>query len=130
LRVVSDAGASGTVVRFTLRGLVLFSVSLVAAGGALTFASLQLVARRELSPSPGSLANPLSVDDPPEPKHVPAWGELIVREIELERPEEYVAFDIEPKATAWVFPGADCAFRLTWTPVPPACGHARSAVGA
>jgi hypothetical protein len=34
------------------------------------------------------------------------WGELLVREIEIERPEEYIAFDGEPLTETWAFDGS------------------------
>jgi hypothetical protein len=34
------------------------------------------------------------------------WGELLVREIEIERPEEYIGFDGEPLTETWTFDGS------------------------
>jgi hypothetical protein len=93
-------------VQFNLVGLVIFSVSLILATGALSFAlssqgttGLQLFAReKEQSPA----------DQPAET--TPAWGELITCDVEMERPEEFTAMEVNNVGVpSWTFENASSA---------------------
>lgn len=44
-------------------------------------------------------------DDQPRTGVNPPWGELVVQEIEIERPEEYADFDAEPARDTWALGG-------------------------
>src|SRR5262245_50751736 len=94
-----SAARSGFHVQFNLIGLVVFTVSLVAATGVLSYALARPV--HKSIPPPASVA----LADARPPSDVPAWGEFTSYDIELERPEEYVAFEIadREKARPWIF---------------------------
>ncbi len=92
---------SGVVLQVNLVGVVVFSLALILATGMVTLALAknsgrpQSVAGREESSSPGSA-----------PAQVPPWGELIVRDIKIEPPEEYLAFELQHiTPPEWVFDG-------------------------
>jgi hypothetical protein len=85
----------GVLIRFNLVGLILFSVSLIAAASLLTSGVLTRH-RSGVGAESGHL--------PPAPFETPPWGELATHEIEVEPPEEYLAADaVLPQAPAWVF---------------------------
>lgn len=107
---VNDPSVEGSVViRFNLIGLIVFSMSLVLAGGLLT-ASLGKLTRggkgtEQKSASAASQAD-IDLGNAPEPKDVPPWGELMTSEILIERPEEYIGYETSTnKAPTWVFDG-------------------------
>jgi hypothetical protein len=91
-------------VQFNLISLVIFSVSLILATGALSFA---------LSTSPNKIGRPLSAEQAAvvhPPDNIPAWGELITYDVEMERPEEFTAMEIENVGIpTWTFEKADAA---------------------
>ncbi len=95
----------GNYFRFTLTGLILFSVCLVA-GTALTVAKCP-----GGRPAPFSFAAP----DPDLPDKATAtsrgpWGELLVQNIKLERPVELITLDdINPEPETWTFRGMTVA---------------------
>ena len=90
------------VARFTLTGLMAFSMALVLAGGVLAY-GLRMIS----SPNPAErdlfhLDNHRADKAPAE---TPAWGELTTADITLEAPEEYLGFELKNiKTPAWTFP--------------------------
>jgi hypothetical protein len=92
---------SGVMLQVNLLGAIVFSLALVLAAGMVTYA----VARS--SPRPQSIAGrPLDPGAGPEPAQIPPWGELSVRDIKIQPPEEYLAFELQHIMTpAWVFDG-------------------------
>jgi hypothetical protein len=91
-------------IQFNLAGFLAFSVALVITGAALiSIAQHQLSGARPVSATRGLVDE----TDPPPPTVAPPWGELHVREIELERPEEYLGYDIQPHEPTWTFPGTN-----------------------
>jgi len=88
-------------IQFSVLGLILFSVSLVFAGGLLVWFAGGHAAHKTPTPHVAS-----SSHDGPAPQVTPAWGELVVRDIEVERPEEYVASEISTyQVPHWTFEG-------------------------
>lgn len=103
-----QAEAGGTIVQLNLFGLVIFSVALILAAGGLTFFLTRghgpAVGERNgsgLSAAARAGGNPVT----PGPHETPAWGDLLEFDIELEKPEEYVAFEAATNGVPqWVFP--------------------------
>jgi hypothetical protein len=104
----SEEISLGTELRFTLSGLVAFTTTLVLVSSLVTFAAAHRTlpraqaAHRKVS---------LTTEDPegradPAPASQPPWGELRLRDIELDRPDEYASFELSAGRAAWVFPGA------------------------
>jgi hypothetical protein len=91
-------------IRFNALGLALFSAALVITSGLLTATLLKNrsgLSLRNASPETA----PLSSDTKPHGT-MPAWGELITYDIDLEQPEEYVGFELATNKTPqWVFTG-------------------------
>jgi hypothetical protein len=92
---------SGIVLQVNLVGAIVFSVALISAAGMVTYALAKNSARpqtaeaRELAPTAG-----------PAPAQVPPWGELFVRDIKINPPEEYLAFELQHvNPPAWIFDG-------------------------
>jgi hypothetical protein len=99
----------GVQVQLHLAGLVIFSVALVVASVLVTHA---LVAAR---PANGLKFQENRIADLPAPapanalqklENPPPWGQLVTWDIDLEQPEEYLAFEISTNRTArWTFVG-------------------------
>src|SRR5712671_6607537 len=91
----SKQDATGRLIQFTLPGLIAFTVSLIASTGLLIYGlyyfTLRNVAADRKNPvsSTATAANHLGMA---QTNNEGAWGQLVVREIQLERPPEYVAF--------------------------------------
>jgi hypothetical protein len=91
-------------VQFSVFGLVIFSVSLVFAGGLLVAWVTRGGAVHRADAAATAPATRAGLLAPPQ--LVPPWGELVVREIEMERPEEYVAAEISNyQVPNWTFEG-------------------------
>jgi hypothetical protein len=102
--VMVDDQKTGAVARFSLVSLVTFSVALVAAGGLLGYVLQRPAAAK--TPSDGARASTTNPDA--APAVIPAWGELVTSDIELEAPEEYVAYELKNiRPPQWQFPGLD-----------------------
>src|ERR1051325_367568 len=82
-------------VQFNLLGLVVFSASLVIAAGVL--ALLLMHPARSSSSRLNAAERPPDVGPSAEPdsEDVPPWGEFVTQDIQLERPEEYTAMELE-----------------------------------
>jgi hypothetical protein len=96
----------GSAIHFSLTGLVIFSFSLVVSGGLLTLGGMMTVrAHTAGGPSDKVMTAALSqaADVAPDGKQTPAWGELVTRQITVERPEEYIGFETQ------------CVQPVTWT---------------
>jgi len=89
--------------QFNLAGLLLFSLTLIG-GAALTTAKLTAKTGHELADS-------LVVDpqDKSRSVHAGPWGELITRDIELERPVEFVNAGLPAAQPVWSFKGLKAA---------------------
>lgn len=94
------ASHAGNVFRFTLTGLIVFSLTLMA-GSAFIAWKLTVVSR----PRP---EDSFAVDskDKTSSIHVGPWGELLLRDISLERPVEYLTGEVAaPEPEIWTFNG-------------------------
>ncbi len=98
--------SGATVIQVNLLGVVIFSVALVIASGLLTFG---LVEWRGKNPGVPAKSNASSTNNggsvaqwQGEP---PPWGDLVTRNIELEKPDEYVAYEANTNhVPTWTFP--------------------------
>lgn len=90
-------------IQLILVGLVVTCLALVVVVGLLAFSLLRSSPDGNAKGSqPDTLSNSAATDIPPT--DIPPWGEMIVSDIELEQPEEYVAFEIETnRIPTWVF---------------------------
>src|SRR6185312_11383684 len=89
--------------RFNLAGLIIFSVCLIAAA----FFAGKFFGK---PPQPYSFAQNVFPDLDPKDKsiytHQGAWGEVLVRNIQLERPMEYITTEIaKDQQEVWTFEG-------------------------
>lgn len=94
------ASHAGNVFRFTLTGLIVFSLALMAGSAFITY---RLVVK-----SPPKLADTFVVNprDKSHSVHVGPWGALQTSDIELERPAEYLTEEVtNPKPEKWFFNG-------------------------
>jgi hypothetical protein len=96
---------SGVVLHINLLGAITFSVALVIAAGLVTYTVAKNSARspiaeaRELAPNAGA-----------PPAQVPPWGELVIRDIRINPPEEYLAFELQHiNPPTWIFDGQSVA---------------------
>jgi hypothetical protein len=89
-------------VQFNLSGLVIFSMSLILATGLLSIALGHPLNR--LGDKLFSFGGSTKSEQPPG--NIAPWGEFSTYDMELERPEEYVAFEIaQNKNPSWIFDG-------------------------
>ena len=97
----SAASPSKSLIRFTPMGLSVLCVSLVAAAALLGRWS-------GASASGASAANNVAKnsEDKSAPKPAMPWGELIIQDIDIEQPDEYVSFEVTTdRKTRWTFNG-------------------------
>lgn len=102
----------GNHIRFNLAGLIGFSIALVLAGGLLTSGMIQkffALSPKDKAQAAYDPAAEINVPEPPPGPTggTPPWGELIVRDIQLDIPSEYAAYalgGISTKPTTWQFP--------------------------
>jgi len=93
----------GFSVRFNLTSFVVFSMALIATAGGLTFFMTKSLVVKAHTLEAISSPQSASVADKP-PDAVPAWGELITYDIEMENPEEYLAADYDTnRVPTWNF---------------------------
>ena len=95
-----QAAQTSNVFQFTLAGLILFSLALVS--------SASFIAFKLTSGSHPKLADSFVVDpnDKSRSLHVGPWGTLVMRDIELERPTEYLTDEVNhPPVETWRFNG-------------------------
>jgi hypothetical protein len=98
---------SGVVLQVNLLGAIAFSVALVVAASMVTFALAKTNGRSEVLARTGASA---ADGNDPAPAAVPQWGELFVRDIKIQPPEEYLAFELQHiNPPAWVFDGLSAA---------------------
>ncbi len=84
--------------QFTLAGLIVFSLALM--GGA-SFITYKLAGNRPTSLQAGSTVDP---KDKSSSSHTGAWGTLLMRDIQIERPVEYLTDEVaNPKPQVWTF---------------------------
>ena len=97
---------SGVVLQVNLLGAIVFSVALVFAAGMVTYAMAKSGGR----PLSVATASQTSPGNGPKPAEVPPWGELFVRDIKIQPPEEYLAFELQHiSPPAWIFDGQSTA---------------------
>jgi len=98
-----QGAADAFVLRLGLGGLLVFSVTLVAAGALITAGVMSFHAGAGNHPVPETSGEPGS-EPHLAPKDLPPWGELLTSEIEVERPEEYAAAELGlTNGPGWVF---------------------------
>ena len=99
-----ESAQVGNIFQFNLAGLILFSLALIG-GAVLTTAKLTAKTGHELAES-------LVVDphDKSRSVHAGPWGELITRDIELERPVEFLNAEVSAaQPETWKFMGMKAA---------------------
>lgn len=95
-----EAGQVGNTFQFTLAGIIIFSLSLIAGTALLTY-KLAAVSRPKLADTFTQDAN-----DKTRSIHVGPWGELLMRDISLERPVEYLTEEVtSPQPEVWTLNG-------------------------
>src|SRR3954468_14587698 len=95
---------SGVVLQVNLLGAILFSGALVLAAGMVTYAVARSSNRSSL------LAQEADLRGGPAPGEIPPWGELVIRDIKIQPPEEYLAFELQQiKTPTWIFDGLSLA---------------------
>ncbi len=100
----SESAAAANAFQFTLSGLIIFTLVLMVGASAITY-KLTAVTRPKL-------ADTFAVDpnDKSRSVHVGPWGELVTRDISLERPVEYVGQEVaNPQPEVWFFNGLNAA---------------------
>jgi len=103
-----NRSSAGITIQLHLVGLVVFSVALVLASVLVTYGLLRHsnagggeVSTRQLY-TDTNFSGTVDI----ETREVPPWGQLALRDIDLEQPEEYVAFEINPgRVETWTFDG-------------------------
>ena len=94
------ASHAGNVFRFTLAGLIVFTLALIGGSSFITW--------RLVSAGQRHLADTFAEDpkDKSRTVHAGPWGELLMHDIEIERPAEYLTEEVTaPPAEIWTFNG-------------------------
>ena len=100
-RKQAESAQAANVFQFTLAGLIIFSLALVS--GAL-LAGYKLAAGSRPNLTTDTFA--VNPRDKSRSVHVGPWGELITRDIQLERPAEYLTEEVTtPPPESWTFNG-------------------------
>ena len=95
-----EAAQAANVFQFSLAGLIIFSLALI---GASAFVGYVLTAKNQPKLVEAFVTNP---KDKSQAVHTGAWGTLVTRNINLERPVEYLTEEVtSPKPEVWVFTG-------------------------
>ena len=95
-----ESASATNAFQFTLAGLIIFSLALIGGSAFLTF---KLAATGHPKLVETFAADP---KDKSRTVHVGAWGELLQRDISLERPVEYLTDEVaDPQPEVWVFKG-------------------------
>jgi len=101
----SDAGVT---IQLHLLGIIVFSVSLVLASALVTYGFVKVHEASgggRNSPKLYAVTNSIGTVET-EMTNVPSWGQLTVHDIDLEQPEEYVAYEINTnRVETWTFEG-------------------------
>lgn len=93
-----EAGQAGNAFQFTLTGLIIFSLALI--GGS------SFIAYKLASNSGAPKAHEVDTQDRLSNVHTGPWGSLLTRDIQLERPAEYLTDEVtEPQPQKWMFSG-------------------------
>lgn len=94
---------SGVVLQVNLLGAIVFSVALVLTASMVTYA-VEKGGWRSQASLPVQSGTDRSVEPPAN--QVPPWGELVVRDIKIEPPDEYLAFELDHVTPpSWIFDG-------------------------
>lgn len=92
---------SGVVLHINLIGALVLSLALIVAAVLVTYA----LARKH-GVTPSAIAAQDGELNAPPPAKVPPWGEIVFKDIRLEQPEEYLAFELEnAQVPPWIFEG-------------------------
>ena len=95
-----ETAAASNVIQFTLAGLIIFSLTLI---GSASFIAYKLTAIKHQKLAEVFAVNP---SDKTQTVHSGPWGNLITRDILLERPLEYLTEEItSPAPEVWRFSG-------------------------
>ena len=93
----------GFSVRFNLTSFVVFTMALIVTAAGLTFFMTKSLVVKAHTLEASSSQQPATVADK-SPDVIPAWGELITYDIEMENPEEYLAADYDTnRVPTWNF---------------------------
>ena len=95
-----EAALASNVFQFTLAGLIIFSITLVAAA---SFITVKLTTAKH-----PKLADVFAVDPDDKTRTVRSgpWGDLIMHDIQLKRPAEYLSEEVsKPQPEIWAFSG-------------------------
>jgi len=96
----AESAQATNVFQFSLAGLIIFSLTLI---GASSFVGYKLTARSTPGLEEAFAKNP---KDKSQSVSVGDWGTLLTRDIELERPVEYLTEEVsDPKPEVWTFNG-------------------------
>ena len=99
-----ESAQASNVFQFTLAGLIVFSLALIAGASFIGF-KLSAATHPKLTDSFA-----IDPNDKSRSVHVGPWGQLITRDIELERPVEYLTEEVNhPQPEAWTFNGLNPA---------------------
>lgn len=92
-------------IQLKFSSLVVLCVSLVLATGTIMLVSSLLMFRGRSPAPPADFGKPMGMNTP-VPNTIPPWGEFVTFDIQLEQPEEYVAYEsMTNRIARWVFPG-------------------------
>ena len=107
LKSKRSADAGRVTIQLHLVGVIVFSLSLVLAAVLVTYGILKHDSKAGKTSAAHGAATDLSSENGEEElTDVPPWGQLITRDIDLQQPEEYVAYETgTQRVETWLFTG-------------------------
>jgi hypothetical protein len=101
----ASPSSGGITIQLNLIGLIIFSVALVVTAALVTYGLVRgqsaTTGRKDTALALTNTENNIT-----EAKEMPPWGQLITRELDLEQPEEYIAYEVMTnKVETWTFEG-------------------------
>ena len=107
LKSKRSANAGRVTIQLHLVGVIVFSLALVLASVLVTYGLLKHGSASAKSSTAHSAAPEMASENSEEElTDVPPWGQLVTRDIDLQQPEEYVAYETgTQRVETWLFTG-------------------------
>ncbi|HEU6447441.1 MAG TPA: hypothetical protein VFV23_03260 [Verrucomicrobiae bacterium] len=104
----SNASSGGVTIQLHLVGVVIFSLALIVASALVTYGLTNFRNKSSDMNFPAGSNSRVTLDGIVETEmtNVPSWGQLSVRDIDLEQPDEYVGYETTTnRVERWTFAG-------------------------
>src|SRR5712671_2215843 len=127
LKLKRPLNAGSVTIQLNLVGVIVFSVALVLASALVTYGLVKHNSSAEKNSAARTSLNHPSESGDVKLSETPPWGDLMIRDIDLQQPEEYVAYETGTNhVETWLFTGmAPAAVKTTMQ----GCGFTDAQIG-